>query len=168
MNMAYLAVLVGIITLSLLSYGCISAWPQANGTPGSPPANGTNLPVITNSTPVGPGGTPPDSNSSNPPIIPNPQPNATNASNQSEPTNATGLTKEMCEQARGHWNDCGSACRGAPPGTVCITVCVAYCECGGIAGFGCPDGYECSDYLPTDKNGNPVPDAMGVCKKKTK
>lgn len=165
MNMAHLAVLVGIIMLSLLSYGCISAWPQANGTPGSPQANGTNpLPVITNSTPVGPGGTPPDnaSNSSNPPIIPNPQPNASNASN---PTNPAGLTKELCEGARGHWNDCGSACRGAPPGTVCITVCVAYCECGGIAGFGCPDGYECSDYLPTDKNGNPVPDAMGICKK---
>jgi hypothetical protein len=76
-----------------------------------------------------------------------------------------GLTKELCESARGHWNDCGSACRGAPEGTACIMMCVQYCECGGIAGFGCPSGYECSDYLPKDKLGNPVPDAMGICKK---
>jgi hypothetical protein len=46
-------------------------------------------------------------------------------------------------------------------------MCVQYCECGGIAGFGCPDGYECTDYLPKDKDGNPVPDAMGICKIKT-
>lgn len=76
------------------------------------------------------------------------------------------LTKETCEAARGHWNECGSACRGAPPGTACIAVCVQYCECGGIAGFGCPQGYECADYLPKDGEGKPVPDAMGICRKR--
>ncbi len=120
MNAAYFAILVGLV---MLSYGCMAVQPPANGSP----------PVITNSTPTGPG--------------------------------TPGLTKELCEQARGHWNDCGSACRGAPEGTACIMMCVAYCECGGIAGFGCPDGYQCSDYLPKDKLGNPVPDAMGICKK---
>lgn len=103
--------------------------------------------------------TQPPANSS-PPVITNPTPNASN------PTNPPGLTKAMCDSARGHWNDCGSACRGAPPGTACEMICIAYCECGGIAGFGCPDGYQCSDYLPKDKNGNPVPDAMGICKKR--
>ena len=120
MNAAYLAILVGLV---MLSYGCLAVQPPANSSP----------PVITNSTPTGPG----------------------------EP----GLKKELCESARGHWNDCGSACRGAPPGTACPMVCIAECECGGIAGFGCPDGYRCSDYLPKDKNGNPVPDAMGICKR---
>ena len=70
------------------------------------------------------------------------------------------LTKETCESANGHWNECGSACRGAPPGTACIMMCVQYCECGGIAGFGCPQGYQCTDFLP--KN---AADAMGICKK---
>ena len=71
------------------------------------------------------------------------------------------LTREMCDGAGGHWNECGSACRGAPPGTACPAVCVAYCECGGIAGFGCPKGYKCTDYLPS----RDTPDDMGICKK---
>lgn len=93
------------------------------------------------------------------------------AKNETNGTNQTGggpppLTKELCEGARGHWNECGSACRGAPEGTPCIMMCVQYCQCGGIAGFGCPEGYECSDYLPKYENGDPVPDAMGICKPK--
>lgn len=76
-----------------------------------------------------------------------------------------GITQEMCDAARGHWNECGSACRGAPEGTACIMMCVQYCECGGIAGFGCPPGYLCTDYLPKYPNGDPVPDAMGICRK---
>jgi hypothetical protein len=79
----------------------------------------------------------------------------------SEPTTAEGITKSGCEKAGGHWNECGSACRGAPEGTMCIDVCVAYCECGGIAGFKCPEGYVCTDYLPKGAT-----DAIGVCKKK--
>jgi hypothetical protein len=84
---------------------------------------------------------------------------------QAPPDNATGdgtaVTQQACESSGGHWNECGSACRGAPQGTACILMCVQYCECGGIAGFGCPSGYECTDYLP-DKD---TPDAMGICKK---
>ncbi len=74
---------------------------------------------------------------------------------------ANAITEGMCTAAGGHWNECGSACRGAPPGTACIAMCVPYCECGGIAGFRCPAGYVCGDYLP-DKD---TPDALGICKR---
>ena len=70
------------------------------------------------------------------------------------------ITKSMCDDVGGHWNPCGSACRGEPEGTPCILMCVPYCECGGIAGFSCPAGYVCTDYLPEG-----AADAMGVCKK---
>lgn len=62
------------------------------------------------------------------------------------------LTNESCEAAGGHWNDCGSACRGAPPDTMCIAVCVEYCECRG--NNQCPGGYECTEYI----------DETGICK----
>jgi len=73
--------------------------------------------------------------------------------------NVSGITKELCESARGHWNECASACRGALLDQPCTLQCVQECECGGIAGFGCPSGYECMDYLPAG-----AADAMGVCK----
>jgi hypothetical protein len=91
-----------------------------------------------------------------------PTQNSTNQTGNESPPLPPGvkpLTKELCEGARGHWNECGSACRGAPEGTACIMMCVQYCECGGIAGFGCPNGYECADYLPKG-----AADAMGICK----
>ncbi|MCX8195400.1 MAG: DUF333 domain-containing protein [Candidatus Micrarchaeota archaeon] len=72
------------------------------------------------------------------------------------------LTQKLCEAFGGHWQECGSACRGAPEGTMCTLQCVPYCECGGIAGFGCPEGYFCTDYLPKG-----AADAMGICKKKS-
>lgn len=70
------------------------------------------------------------------------------------------LGKALCESGRGHWNECASACRNQPEGSPCIMMCVQQCECGGIAGWGCPSGYECADYVP----GPQVPDAMGICK----
>jgi len=76
------------------------------------------------------------------------------------PAQADEMTKWLCESARGNWNECASACRGAPEGTACTLQCVPQCECGGIAGFGCPAEYHCSDYLPVG-----AADAMGVCKK---
>lgn len=85
--------------------------------------------------------------------------NTTNQTNGTDTQNA--ITQSMCEASHGHWNECGSACRGAPEGTACILMCVPYCECGGIAGFGCPAGYVCTDYLPSKD----TPDAMGICKK---
>ena len=72
---------------------------------------------------------------------------------------AFAMTKGLCEAARGSWNECASACRGAPEGTACTMQCVQECECGGLAGFGCPEGYACTDYLPKEAE-----DAMGVCK----
>lgn len=78
----------------------------------------------------------------------------------SPPDTANAVTKEMCDQYHGYWNSCGSACRGAPEGTACVMMCVSYCECGGIAGFQCPPGYVCMDYLPKG-----AVDAMGICKR---
>jgi len=69
------------------------------------------------------------------------------------------LTEKICKSAGGNWNECGSACRNDSEATICTMQCVQYCECGGIAGFDCPQGYYCTDYMP--KNAK---DAMGVCK----
>ena len=67
------------------------------------------------------------------------------------------MNKELCEKSRGHWNECSSPCLGTGD-DVCIAMCVAQCECGGIAGFGCPDGYSCR------LNGK-IADEMGACVK---
>jgi hypothetical protein len=69
------------------------------------------------------------------------------------------LTEESCEAARGHWNECGSRCsldNQGKPATACPAMCEALCECGGIAGFGCPTGYTCR--MPTG-----IADALGYC-----
>ena len=66
-----------------------------------------------------------------------------------------GITKLQCEEANGYWNECGSPCAGTDA-EVCIQVCQAQCECGGIAGFSCPEGYKCP---LTGK----IADEMGVC-----
>lgn len=75
-------------------------------------------------------------------------------------TTLNGITRQMCIDAGGHWLACGSDCRGDTEATSCIAACIPYCECGGIAGFDCPAGYSCTDYLP--KN---AADVMGICKK---
>ncbi|VVC01800.1 Uncharacterised protein [uncultured archaeon] len=69
------------------------------------------------------------------------------------------MTENLCKSSRGMWNECASACRGAPEGTPCILMCVQECECGGFAGFRCPTGFFCADYLPKG-----AADAMGVCR----
>ena len=74
---------------------------------------------------------------------------------QSPPT----LTAESCHAARGHWTECGSRCQldnTGKTGIACPTICEALCECGGIAGFGCPEGYICR--LPAG-----IADALGYC-----
>ena len=38
------------------------------------------------------------------------------------------ISKDACYSLGGQWNDCGSACRGAPQGTVCVQVCVPQCD----------------------------------------
>ena len=65
------------------------------------------------------------------------------------------LTKETCTMAGGSWNECGSACRGMSSG-VCIAMCVQQCECGGSAGYKCPQGYTCK---PDSK----VAGSKGIC-----
>lgn len=69
------------------------------------------------------------------------------------------LSEEACTAAGGNWNTCSSKCRldnQGRGGVVCTMLCEALCECGGIAGFGCPVGYSCR--IP-----KVYPDALGYC-----
>ncbi len=65
------------------------------------------------------------------------------------------MSKELCDEFGGSWNECGSPCAGTDA-DYCIQVCQAQCECGGIAGFNCPEGFKCR---LTGK----IADEMGVC-----
>ena len=65
------------------------------------------------------------------------------------------ISKEECNNTGGNWNECGSPCAGTGA-EVCIQVCKAQCECGGIAGFKCPAGYRC-------RLSGKKADEMGVC-----
>ena len=71
-----------------------------------------------------------------------------------------GLSKKECEAAFGKWNECGSACRGAPEGTACILICLQHCECGMFNAFSCPVEYTCEDIIPPS-----AIDGVGICKK---
>ncbi|MBW2992937.1 hypothetical protein KY345_07035, partial [Candidatus Woesearchaeota archaeon] len=67
--------------------------------------------------------------------------------------------EELCESAGGHWNECSSRCglmNVGNPDVMCTAVCEELCECGGIAGFGCPSGYNC--VLPEG-----IADGLGYC-----
>jgi len=70
-----------------------------------------------------------------------------------------GITKGTCEAGGGHWIDCGNPCHGNS-GEVCAQVCEPQCECGGIAGWSCPNDFTCTDYEPAAG----TPDALGVCR----
>ena len=76
---------------------------------------------------------------------------------QKENTKINEIDKSLCEKSRGNWNECSSPCLGTGD-QVCIDMCVAQCECGGIAGFGCPDGYNC-------RLSGKIADEMGACVK---
>ncbi len=74
------------------------------------------------------------------------------------------MDEALCTSADGSWGkvitDPRRECleRGetnCPYAPVSITY---VCHCGGIAGFGCPAGYACTDYQPPD-----AADAMGTC-----
>lgn len=65
----------------------------------------------------------------------------------------------QCTAAGGNWNECSSRCmldNAGNPDVACAEVCEPLCECGGIAGFSCPGGYEC-------KTPQGVADALGYC-----
>ena len=69
------------------------------------------------------------------------------------------MTGALCTAARGHWNECSSRCQldnAGKPAVACPMMCEALCECGGIAGFGCPAGWTC--HTPTG-----IADALGYC-----
>lgn len=74
---------------------------------------------------------------------------------ESQEVGFAGITQEQCEQAGGYWNECGSPCAGTDA-EVCIQMCQVQCECGGIEGFKCQEGYKCR---LTGK----IVDEMGVC-----
>lgn len=65
------------------------------------------------------------------------------------------ITQEICQNAGGSWNECGSPCAGAGQ-DFCILMCQQQCECGGIAGFTCPVGYDC-------RLSGKIADEIGVC-----
>ncbi len=72
------------------------------------------------------------------------------------------MTKELCDSSNGHWTDCGSKCQidnQGKEGVACTMMCEQLCECGGIAGFGCPADYRCT--MPEG-----IADAMGYCEPK--
>ncbi|MFH1240129.1 MAG: hypothetical protein V1672_02835 [Candidatus Diapherotrites archaeon] len=69
------------------------------------------------------------------------------------------MSEEFCNGFGGHWNECSSKCGIDNQGRfdiACPTVCAELCECGGIAGFGCPGGYTCK--MPSG-----IADALGYC-----
>jgi len=73
----------------------------------------------------------------------------------SPPAFSREITKELCEDSDGTWNECGSLCTGEPPGTMCAQVCVPLCEC--KSSFQCPPSYYC-------KTSGMVPGETGVCR----
>ena len=69
------------------------------------------------------------------------------------------MTAEYCTNNGGHWNECSSKCailNQGKEGVVCTLQCEQLCECGGIAGFNCPPGFQCR--MPQG-----IPDALGYC-----
>lgn len=71
------------------------------------------------------------------------------------------MTEELCDASKGNWNECSNKCELENQGNedvVCTSQCEALCECGGLVGFRCPEGYSC--ILPSG-----VSDAFGYCAK---
>jgi hypothetical protein len=69
------------------------------------------------------------------------------------------MHRGFCEESRGHWNECSNRCQIDNQGktdVACDMMCEALCECGGIAGHRCPDGYYCK--MPEG-----IADALGYC-----
>ena len=73
-------------------------------------------------------------------------------------TSHVSMTQQLCESSGGKWNECGSACAGEPPGTVCTQECVELCECGNE--LTCPPAFTCK-IVPSGKGSA---NNMGFCK----
>lgn len=68
------------------------------------------------------------------------------------------MNQNLCESSGGNWNTCSNKCSlnaQGKTGVACTMQCEQLCECGGIAGYGCPRGYSCK--TPG------FPDALGYC-----
>ncbi|MDD1676004.1 MAG: hypothetical protein LUQ17_04875, partial [Methanomicrobiales archaeon] len=64
-----------------------------------------------------------------------------------------------CVEAGGNWNECSNRCQldnQGNPNAICTLMCEQLCECGGVAGFRCPEGSVCR--MPSG-----IPDALGYC-----
>jgi hypothetical protein len=75
--------------------------------------------------------------------------------NADDAVGMAGITKKQCVEADGHWNTCGSPCAGTGA-DVCIEMCRVQCECKGIAGYSCPEGFKC-------RLSGKIADEIGVC-----
>ena len=81
--------------------------------------------------------------------------NQNNGQKTDEDIGFSGITKQQCTDANGYWNECGSPCAGTGA-DFCIEICQVQCECGGIAGFQCPEGFKC-------RLTGTIADEIGVC-----
>lgn len=68
------------------------------------------------------------------------------------------MNQSICETGRGHWINCSTTCENETG--ICTEYrCIPYCECGGLAGFRCPENFYCTDYYPEWTS-----DAVGICR----
>ncbi len=68
----------------------------------------------------------------------------------SNPEEKGDFDKNLCEDAGGDWESCGSYCRGEDA-DVCVQLCAQYCEC--LDDNQCPVGFSCEDVI----------DGVGIC-----
>ena len=71
------------------------------------------------------------------------------------------ISKELCSTSGGRWNECGSLCRDPRIDVMCPALCVPYCECGTNAGYSCPTGFFCTEFVPTSV----ANETVGLCKR---
>ena len=80
----------------------------------------------------------------------------------SPPVLSREMTKDLCEDSDGVWNECGSLCTGEPPGTMCADVCVPMCEC--RSDFSCPPEFYCrASGIMENETGVCAPILEGLC-----
>jgi|SRR3989338_2352230 len=66
------------------------------------------------------------------------------------------MTRAICLEYGGFWNECVSACRGDKAADYCISVCETVCMCGTQEEFTCPPGYRCKEYDASTQEGECV------------
>ncbi len=72
------------------------------------------------------------------------------------------MTRELCEDSDGTWNECGSLCTGEPPVAMCADACVPLCEC--QSDFSCPPEFYCrTSGVTANETGVCAPILEGLC-----